>query len=155
MTQLYYYYIEVFGSNFDAEGFCKDVNLVGAEIYRREKSRPCSPIRAIVKGNVNSWQTPKHYYNLDETEEINPFLNYLYEEKAVVSFVNGLQYINKILPPYRTDTTETWLHLIYLATEEEKPAGVFFGKELIEALCKLGASITTEVVFSSSLEQLG
>ncbi len=143
---LIYCYVSVFGSGFDADGFGRAVNLPGAEIRQREKSRPRSPIRAIAKGNVHEWQTPKHYYQLKDAD-IPPFTDYLYEEKAIISFVNQMQYITAHLPAYRTDTTETWLNLIYGATQDKKPGGVFFGKELIDAVCKLGAAISTDVTF--------
>lgn len=150
MARLFYFYIEVFGSNFDAEGFCKEADMPRAETQRSEKSIVNHPIRAHAKGNVSSWRTPRSYYKSEAINDDQLYcFDFIYEDKAIVSFVNSLQYINDILPRYRTDTTETWLHLIYGATKEEKPAGVHFGKELIDAVHRLGASITTDVVFGS------
>lgn len=150
MARLLYFYVEVFGSNFDAEGFCREVGLQGAEVRRLKGNEPRHPIRAYARGNICSWQTPRHYYNPENNDDTVLFsFEFIYEQKAIVSFVNDLQYINDILPRYRTDTTESWLHLIYGATEEEGPSGVHFGTEFIEALYKLGASISTEVVFGS------
>lgn len=153
MPRLLYCYVSVFGSNFDAEGFGSEVNLPGAEIGQRERSYSRSPIRALIQGNVHEWKTPKHYYKYDSVDISKPFSDYLYEEKAIVSFVTEMQYINDILPAYRTDTTEIWLHLVYGVTNDEIARGVFFGKELIDAAYKLGAAISTDVTFVAEDEK--
>lgn len=150
MARLFYLYLEVFGSDFDTGGFCREVGFQGAKVHRRMGNEPRHTIPAFVKGNVCSWETPRHYYKPEYNDDTALFsFDYIFEQQAIVSYINKLLYINDVLPRYRTDTTETWLHLIYGATEDEKPAGVFFGKELIDALHRLGASISTEVVFGS------
>ncbi len=145
-----YCYLEVFGSHFKAEDFSCEINIQDAIVRSQIKAYPRSPVKALRKGNVNSWKTPKKYYKGDKDDFINPFNDYLYEEKFMIRYIEGFYNFKNLLLPYRSDTTEVWFHAIYSILNESSPTGVFFGNELIKALSKIEASISTDVVFIDS-----
>jgi hypothetical protein len=146
MANLSYCYLKVFGSNFDAEKFAYDMALPDAIVIKRNKAYPKSSIRAIREGNVNYWKTPKKYF----TENSNGvlFAEYIDEENFMIDFIKQFYNLKEFICKYKNDTTETWFIAVYKASPNEKPTGVHFGHELIEALHKIEASISTEIVFS-------
>ncbi|MDQ7090750.1 MAG: hypothetical protein Q9M50_08905 [Methylococcales bacterium] len=145
MPNLDYCHLKVFGSDFQAKNFSDDMNILNAKILYREKNYPRSPVTALKLGRVSTWKTPKAYFSHDGVT--NPFKIYLNEERFMLNFLKKFYELQKILLPYKNETVEIYFSAIYTASVEEKSTGVYFGVELIEALCKLEASISTEVIF--------
>ena len=147
MANLSYCYLEVFGSNFDVEKFSQIMSLPDAIIEKRDKVFYRSPIKALRKGNVSYWKTQKKYFKCNDDTHSIGFEEYEQEERFLVDFIKDYYHLRDVLCKYKNDTTETWFVAVYKALPNEQPAGVHFGYGLIEALHKIEASISTEIIF--------
>jgi hypothetical protein len=147
MAKFWYCFIKVFGSDFNAIEFANTINIPGAEVTHKAKAYPSSPLKALQAGNISTWTTPKEYYEANSTFS-TPFSDYIYEEEFMVSYIKKYSFLPELLYPYMNETTEIFFVAVYKGEIEEKPAGVYFGHELIEALHEITASISTEIVLN-------
>lgn len=153
MSRLYYCYVSVFGSNLEVDELYSAIGDPNATVsnWKRQSPDSRSSIAALREGNVRKWESAKEYYVQKMKLGSEPKLwDYTAEEEHIRRCVRRWIFIRNVVSQFRTETTEIWLHLIYRAGATERPAGVFFGKKLLDSVHELGASITTEVIFDDS-----
>lgn len=146
-----YCYVSIFGSGLDAEELKAAIgepNATVVKVGRNKPSEPRSPVPALRTGNVWEWNSPYEYYvQPTEIRDTVVWDDYLIEEEHIIRCLQRWMPIRKVLPQFQTETTEIWLHLIYRARADERPAGVFFSRGLLDAAHELGVSISTDVAF--------
>lgn len=148
MPILAYCYISIFGSDLDVEGLKSAIGepnaTVGSARHQGSASEPRSFVPALRAGSVREWNSPKEFFMLKNDVSLWDFT---LEEEHIKHCLKKWMFVRKILPQFQTETTEIWLHLIYRASSDERPTGVFFSKGLLDCAHELGVSITTDVAF--------
>lgn len=145
MPRLSYCYLGIFGAGLDVDGLKAAIGDPDATVHvlgRRVSPEPRSSIPALQKGGVREWKSPRRYY---VASNAFPPWDFTAEENFVCQYLSEWLGIRDVLPRFRTDTTEVWLHLIYQASESERPTGVFFSRRLLDVVHEIGASISTDV----------
>ena len=149
MPSLVCCYLQVFGSNFDAEKFSSQVGLPEGDVFfpKSKDPKPRSPIKAIQRGNVAYWQTKRKFFSKDSIINYEIFHEVNYENEFLIQYVRDNGFLNKFLIDFVSDSLEIWLVVIYEARSDTRPTGCFISRDLIKELSVLNCSISTDYLF--------
>ena len=143
MLKLKCCYLQVFGSNFNANDFSIAIGGIGS-VKHNNKAYDKSPIKALRLGNVQYWQSEEKYF--DSHESTNVFTDYLCEHEFIISFLRDYEFMIPNIKKYYTHSTEVWLNAIYTTNGiYEEMSGYFLSQTLITELAKFPASFSSSI----------
>lgn len=152
MARLSYCYLLVFGGDFEVDKFACEANVLDAVVETRNypMSRPIA--RLVKKSEVKSWTSSRAYFDLEESmssdvvERTMSLQNQ--QEKFLIDFLKNYDHLKDVIKKYRDGIVEVSLVVVYEGEPNERISGVYFGSSLVASLHELGASISTDVIFT-------